>query len=126
MAIQTTFESNNNLVRITFTGKTSPEDILQSTLLEHQHPDFRPGMHSLSDFSAAKFVDINFDIVHTYNAHMAEIQKIRGHCRWAMVSSSLVNYGILRMFSMLNSDSLIEMKVFRSEDEAWGWIQESG
>ena len=81
-------------------------------------------MHSLSDFSTAKFVGLSFDVVHQYSAHMPEIEKVRGRCRWAMVSSSLINYGILRMFSLLNSDSPIEMKVFRSLEDGRAWLEE--
>jgi hypothetical protein len=124
MPIDTVFEPENNLIRLRYHGKIGPEDILQNTLWEHQQSDFRTGMHSLSDFSTAKFVGLSFDVVHQYSTHMPEIEKIRGSCRWAMVSSNLINYGILRMFSLLNGDSPIELKVFRDLAEGEEWLQE--
>lgn len=122
MPITTTFEPVNNLIRNTYIGEIRPEEILRSALEEHAHPDFQQGMDSLGDFSSAKLVDINFDVVHTLSAHMEEIEKTRGQCRWAMVSSNLINYGILRMFSLLNDDRSIEMSVFRNIDDATAWL----
>lgn len=125
MPIETEFEPANNLIRITYTGEVRPADILQNTLLELQHPDFHPGMNSLSDFSNVKFVETNFNILNQYKKHMPDIEKARGSCRWAMVSSSLVNFGILRMFEMLNDNNTIQMKVFRNMDEGRKWLQEA-
>ena len=111
-------------MRLTYLGEISAEDILQHTLQEHEHPQFQPGMHSLSDFSHAKFINISYNVVHKYNAHMPAIEKVRGTCRWAMASENLFNYGILRMFSLLNGDSPIQMKVFRDVSEARSWLDE--
>ncbi len=126
MSVKTLFEQENNLVRITYTGEMSPADVLQSSLEMQQHPEYRPGMHSLSDFSNMHFVDIDFDKVHEYSAYMPDIEQTRGSCRWAMASSNATNFGILRMFEMLNDNSPIEMKVFTNVEDGRKWLQKAG
>ena len=124
MPVKTLFDQENNLVRITYTGEMSPADVLQSSLQMQQHPEYRPGMHSLSDFSNMTFVDIDFDEVHKYSAHLSDIEQVRGNVRWAMISSNSVNFGILRMFEMLNDNSPIEMRVFDNGADARAWLSE--
>ena len=124
MPIETRFDLENNFIRNTYTGKISPAEVLENALQTLQQPEFHPGMHSLSDFSQMKFININFNILHEYNTHMPFIEQTHGPCRWAMVSTNALSFGVLRMFELLNGNSPIEMRVFKTMKEGEVWLQE--
>jgi len=125
MPIQLQFEPANNLIYATFSGEITPQEILHNTLqVEPSHPEYQPGMDSLVDLSTVKFVGVNFDILNDYATHMPEIERVRGHCRWALVSSNLLNYGILRMFTLINGESALQIKAFKSLDDGRAWLLE--
>jgi SpoIIAA-like len=107
----------NTVVEDTFTTK----DILHTFDSFLADPDFKPAFQLLSDHRNLKkpitTEQIKF-IVDYVKKHRNEFQ----FSRWAMVVSTPVSYGMMRMLSMLLESAFVEVRVFKDIAEASIWL----
>jgi hypothetical protein len=86
-------------------------------------PGFKPGLDSLVDARAARFLFTSQEIRELVRAIKAHVERRGGvSFRSAYVVSRDVDYGISRMIQTLTDESPIQAAVFRSMDEAEQWL----
>ena len=86
-------------------------------------PEFRPGMHTLADFSQAlnvpTFSELE-EIVGFIRRHASAI----GQKKIAIVTTRPVTFGVARQFSALAPGDLLTIQVFKDRDAALAWLAE--
>jgi hypothetical protein len=103
-------------------GETSYEDVrlYLDRLLED--PRFRPGMPGLIDCRRVKSVFSILDLRRTAEESKKRPQmQVPG--RAAVLASSNLIYGLLRMYEVFSEDNISETRVFRKLDEAMAWLE---
>ena len=84
-------------------------------------PDFKPAFQLLSDHRNIE-KPITTEQVKIWVDYVKEHRIFFQFSKWAMVVSTPVSYGMMRMLSMLLESSLIEIQVFNDIKEAELWI----
>jgi hypothetical protein len=103
-------------------GETSYEDvrIYLDRLLED--PRFRPGMPGLIDCRRVKSIFSILDLRRTAEESKKRPQmQVPG--RAAVLASSNLIYGLLRMYEVFNEGNPSETRVFRKPEEAIAWLK---
>lgn len=110
-----------NLIRETWTGTVTPEELRESCRREWADPAYRRGMDMLSDFSAASF-DITHDELRHFAMFIGQQEAVGRH---AIVVGRQVGYGVARMFgslSEINSPYWASLRVFQDLAKAERWL----
>jgi hypothetical protein len=103
-------------------GETSFDDVrlYLDRLLED--PRFRPGMPGLIDCRRVRSVFSILDLRRTADESRKRPQmQVPG--RAAVLASSNLIYGLLRMYEVFNEGNPSETRVFRKLDEAIAWLK---
>ncbi len=112
-------DKDRRIVMSSASGVLRIEDILghQERLLND--PDFDPSFSQLLDFSQC----IRFDLTPDDVRLAARKNIFSPHSRRALVVNNDVQYGLARMFEIhRNLAGEVGIRVFRSIDEALGWV----
>lgn len=86
-------------------------------------PDFRPGLHTLADFSDATNVP-SLPELEEIAAFMRQYAKKIGQIKIAIVTKRAVTFGVARQFSALAPGEFLTVRVFKDRDEALAWLAE--
>ena len=84
-------------------------------------PDFRPGLHTLCDFSAARSTPSLPELVEIADfirRHSAAI----GPAKLAVVAARPVTFGVVRQFEALVAFNPLEVQIFPDRDAALAWL----
>ena len=120
MAITYHFEGDYLFTRIE--GDTSYEAV--KTYLDNllADPAFRPGMPGLIDCRQVKSLFSILDLRRTAaDAKRRPQMQVPG--RAAVLASSNLIYGLLRMYEVFNEGNPAEIRVFRKPEEAMAWLK---
>ena len=121
MAFQFVIDVQANVIRETWTGPVSLENLFESCQLEWADPRYRKQMSMLSDFRAAR-IDITHEELRGFADFMGRQEAVQRH---AIVVSRQVGFGLARMFTSLSEASSPywdSLRVFFDFDEAERWV----
>lgn len=120
MAISYRFEGE--FLFTTIAGETGYEDV--KTYLDElmEDPRFRPGMPGLIDCRGVKSLFSIMDLRRTA-ADARRRPELQVPGRAAVLASSNLVYGLLRMYEVFNEGNPAEIRVFRKPEEAMAWLK---
>jgi len=117
-----TYRFEGDFLFTTIEGPTSYEDVkayLDELLVD---PRFRPGMPGLIDCRRVKSLFSISDLRKTAaDARLRPQLQVPG--RAAVLASSNLIYGLLRMYEVFNEGNPAEIRVFRAPEEALRWLR---
>jgi hypothetical protein len=106
-------------------GEVGPTEMIASLEASMRHPDFRPGMDSLTDMREFAQKSDSADIRQFAGFLLDQIDLVAG-TRAAVVVSRTVDYGFTRMLQALVDVPGISVAVFYDIDEAEQWLRLEG
>lgn len=121
MPYRFSFDPQRSLIRETFDGEVTAEELMRLSAEEWANPDYRKGLNVISDFRDAR-VNISFEQMVQYAAFVEQGQ---GISRQAIVVSGNLEYGLARMFEMLTDGRgpiWKSLKIFYDYAEAEAWV----
>lgn len=114
-------DKDNNLIKISCKGLFRVEDICKGAEQLYADPSFDKGMNSLVDLTEA-WIDPDFEKIKVLVEFIESKERMRGECRIAVLVSSDLMYGIIRMFGALAEKTSSSIRPFRELDKADKWI----
>lgn len=123
MPITYDIDETLGVVRTLVTGRLTDEQ-----LIAHKHrlladPRFTPGMKELSDVRGVEAMEVTpRGIAAAVSFDSSHSSKLDGHRLALLVPTDLV-FGMARMYEMSTEGNTGGVQVFRSEDEALGWLE---
>ena len=84
-------------------------------------PEFGPGMKLLCDYSQLEF-DLPTEEIEDLSQQMKRLSPEFTDCQVALISAGDLEYGLMRMFSLISSEAQFETRVFRSIENARKWL----
>ena len=106
----------------TLDGPTGYQDVRRFLDKLFADPRFRRGMPSLIDCRRVKNLFSIADLRKTAADHKRRPElKVPG--RAAVVASSNLIYGLLRMYEVFSEGAAVEIRVFRKPEEALAWLR---
>ena len=121
MEFEYKIDADSNLVIAKATGEFSLEDLIIHMNEVNADPTFKKGMNSIADLSEVTF-KINMQTMSRLLDYVRTMEKVRGACKWAVVTPRDLFFGLVRMFSFMSRDTAIETQAFRTLEEAMEWI----
>ena len=120
MAITYRFEGG--FLFTTIEGETGYDDVKSYLDALMEDPGFRPGMPGLID---CRRVESRFSIgdLRRTAADSKKRWQLQVPGRAAVLASSNLVYGLLRMYEVFNEGSPSEIRVFRKPEEAMAWLR---
>ena len=120
MAISYHFEGD--FLFTTIEGETTYEDVKAYLDALVEDPRFRAGMPGLIDCRRVKSLFSIADLRRTA-ADARKRPQLQVPGRAAVLASSNLIYGLLRMYEVFNEGSPSEIRVFRKPEEAMAWLR---
>ena len=126
MPIHRDIDSASNLVTHTCSCTITKEDIQAAYLGMLEDPAFLKGINILWDFRNADVVAPSEEEIFNFAAMVKESQPRRGSgYKVAMVADKDLYYGLSRMYQAYSGALPFELMVFRSLDDALGWVRQT-
>lgn len=123
MTVHTTVDTAAGVITHKVTGDLLFEDVRQAFAVRTSHPDFRPGMSILWDFSEGNASRLTSeDIRKIAGQNKARLKRSGVPYKVAFLAPRDIEYGLSRMYEMFADASLAENRVFRTLDEARRWL----
>jgi len=121
MPIRYDIDRTDRVVYLTAEGRGTHGDFedLIDRLAEDE--DFQPGMRLLCDYSKFEF-NLPADEVEEISQQMRRLSPAFTDCRLALISAGDLEYGLMRMFTLLSSEAEFETRVFRKLENAREWL----
>ena len=121
MSITYTIDKNNRFIHRVVSGTVTSDEILAHITEILQHPDYQPGMKSLTELRAIQQSASPEDIRQIANFILGRSKDVQGG-RAALVVTKDVNFGMARMMELLTESSPLSIGVFRELTEAYEWL----
>ena len=121
MPIEVTVDKENDLVHRVVTGTNTTDEVLESLQAVLSHPDYRPGMRSLTDLREMKHLADANDIKRLARFLVGQANRLKP-AKVAVVVSSQASYGMMRMLQVYCSELPIAIEIFDDLDEAERWL----
>jgi hypothetical protein len=117
-----TYHFEGDFLYTTIEGPTTYEDV--KTYLDKlmDDPGFRPGMPGIIDCRRVKSLFSILDLRRTA-ADAKQRPKMQVPGRTAVLASSNLIYGLLRMYEVFNEGNPARIRVFREPEEAMAWLR---
>lgn len=122
MPIHYTIDKTERVVYQTAVGRGYHRDFEELIDRLAEDEDFKPGMRLLCDYSKFEF-NIPADEVEEISQQMKKLSPAFTDCQLALVSAGDLEYGLMRMFSLLSSEAQFEARVFRKIENAREWLR---
>jgi len=120
-SVEVTIDKENNLVTRVVRGEVSAEDLLASISEVLDHPEFHPGMKSLTDMRDVTPQGKPSDVM-----AIAEVIKRKGArltgAKAAVVVSAQIPFSMARSLQGYAGKSPFQIRVFYDMDEARRWL----
>ena len=117
-----TYHLEGDILYTTIEGATGYADVKAYMDLVIAEPWFRPGMPSIVDCRQVKSLFSISDLRKTAaDARERPEMKVRG--RVAVIATSNLIYGLLRMYEVFSEGGPSEMRVFRQPEEGLAWLK---
>ena len=85
------------------------------------HPDFRPGLNTLCDFSAATSTPTMAELREMVALIDRNAKRI-GKKKLAVIATQPVTFGVARQFQTLTDSGPLKVSVFKDRRAALGWL----
>jgi len=109
---------------IVLLGSLTVFEVIEATHeLDKIEAERRFSYHRLVEISGVENLHLDFSAVHQFASGRRSV-KLWNKVRTAVVAKTTVQYGIARMFQLLNAQPQTEVDVFRDTASALGWISE--
>jgi hypothetical protein len=120
-----TYRFEGDFLFTTIEGETTYADVKAYLDKLMEDPGFRPGMPGLIDCRGVKSLFSIRDLRQTA-ADARNRPKMQVPGRAAVLASSNLIYGLLRMYEVFNEGSPSEIRVFRKPEDAMAWLKREG
>ena len=121
MPIKYKIEKDKKRVFAIVTGIVSVEDIVQIITSILKDPSFMPGFDILSDHTKIER-PIETEQLKALVSHINDLATYCSNSRWAVVTSKVASYGMMRMLAAYLAIVPMELQVFFSFDDAEKWL----
>jgi hypothetical protein len=121
MPITYTIDKQRRFIRRLISGAATSDEILASLTEFLKHPDYQPGMKSLTDLRAMRHYASPEDVRQIANFILGRDEEVRGG-KAAIVVDKDVGFGMARMLEMLTESSPLSIGVFKNLKEAYEWL----
>jgi len=122
MPIRSIIEKENGLIRTTASGRVSGAELVDYYRRLRGHPDFKRTLNEIFDASQVEAVDMTADDVRRLSAVTEEYTSVGVPVKVAIVAPGDLEFGMSRMYEMLQVQSINTLKVFRERAPAERWI----
>jgi hypothetical protein len=122
MPIRMIIDRAAGLIRTTATGHVSGDDLVIYYSRLRAHPDFRSNLNEIFDLSDVTDAAVDAEDVRRLSGVTEEFTRHGVTVRVAIVAPRDLEFGLARMYEMLQSQSLNDVRVFRDRADAEGWI----
>ncbi len=121
MPIRYSVDKQNRVVYLTAEGRAVHRDF--EVLIDQlaADPDIEPGMKLLADYRKLEF-NIPGDEIEDLSQQMMKLSPAFTDCQLALISAGDLEYGLMRMFTLLSSEAEFETRVFRKLENAREWL----
>jgi hypothetical protein len=116
-------DSEHGMLFIVAEGDTGQAERLAAMQAWLSDPAFRPGLHTLADFSDATNVPSLPELEEIAAFIRGHAKKI-GQIKIAIVTNRPVTFGVARQFGALAPGEFLTVRVFKDRDEALAWLAE--
>lgn len=122
MPIQTTIDCSKGLIQTRASGRVTGKDLIGYYKGLRAHPDFRSNLNEIFDASQVDDIDVTAaDIRHLSSVTQA-FTSVGVSIKVAIVAPGDLEFGMSRMYEMLQAQSINALKVFRERALAEEWI----
>ncbi len=121
MSITFTIDKHRRFIHRVVSGAVTTDEILAHITEILQHPDYQPGMKSLTDIRAIQQYASPEDVRQIANFILGRSKEVQGG-RAAVVVAQDVSFGMARMLELLTESSPLSIGVFRELAEAYEWL----
>ena len=121
MPISYLIDKQRLYIQRVLSGTVTSDEILASLTETLKHPDYQPGMKSLTDLRSIQHYASPQDVRQIANFILGRSEEVRGG-KAAIVVSQDVSYGMARMLELLTESSQLSIGVFRDMKEAYEWL----
>ena len=122
MPIQMIIERNTGLIRTTASGRVSGRDLVEYYHRLRTHPDFKSNLNEIFDATRVDAIDVTADDVRRLSSITEEFTKKGVPVKVAIIAPGDLEFGMSRMYEMLQVQSINVLKVFRERPAAEDWI----
>ncbi len=126
MPIRMVIERDIGLIRTTASGRVTGLDLVEYYRRLRAHPDFRSNLNEIFDAAQVDAVDVTAEDVRTLSSITEEFTKRGLPVRVAIVAPGDLEFGMSRMYEMLQVQSINVLKVFRDRKTAEDWLFADG
>ena len=122
MPIRTMIDKGSDLIRTTASGRITGRDLVEYYHRLRAHPDFRSSLNEIFDATQVDTIDLTADDVRRLSSVTEEFTRRGVPVKVAIIAPGDLEFGMSRMYEMLQSQSINVLKVFRERDAAEAWI----
>jgi hypothetical protein len=122
MPIRTIIERDAGLIRTSASGRITGPDLVEYYHRLRAHPDFRGSLNEIFDATQVEAIDLTADDVRRLSSVTEEFTRRGVPVKVAIVAPGDLEFGMSRMYEMLQVQSVNELKVFRERSAAENWI----
>ena len=124
MPIRTIIEKENGLIQTAASGRVSGAELVEYYTRLRGHPDFKRNLNEIFDASQVEQIDVTADDVRRLSAMTEEYTRLGEPVKVAIVAPGDLEFGMSRMYEMLQVQSINTLKVFRERSAAERWIND--
>jgi hypothetical protein len=122
MPIRTIIDKTIGLIRTTAAGRVTGDELVAYYHRLRSHPDFRSSLNEIFDLTDVTEANVDGADVRRLSGVTEEFT-VRGVAvKVAIIAPRDLEFGLARMYEMLQSRSRNDVRVFRDRAEAEGWI----
>jgi len=122
MPIRMIIDKTTGLIRTTASGRVTGEDLVAYYHRLRSHPDFRSNLSEIFDLTDVTAAEVGADDVRRLSSVTEEFTHRGVTVKVAIVAPRDLEFGLSRMYEMLQSQSKNDVRVFRDRAEAEAWI----
>ena len=121
MPITYTIDKQKRFIKRTMSDTVTLDEILANIDEVMNHPDYQPGMRSLTDVRPLLRHVSPQDVRQLAHFLIGRGERIRGG-RAAVVVTQEVGFGMARMLELLTQNAPLSVGVFKDPNEAYEWL----
>jgi hypothetical protein len=122
MPIRMTIERDTGLIRTSASGRVTGRDLVEYYRRLRAHPDFRSTLNEIFDVTQVDAIDVSADDVRRLSSVTEEFTSRGVPVKVAIIAPGDLEFGMSRMYEMLQVQSVNTLKVFRERSDAEDWI----
>ena len=109
---------------VTTEGTVTQAERIDAMRSWQSHPDYRPGLNTLCDFTGATSVPSMEEIKELVGLMQRQADVI-GRKKLAIITARPITFGAARQFQTLLGSGPIEARPFTEREAAWAWLTET-